>query len=67
MWRYVDRFISRKLLVFIVASVALFTSTLDSAHWTAIACIYLGMQGYLDVKEKRLFSDDSREDQRDTY
>ena len=52
MWKsickFIEKLLSRKLIVFILATVALFTDHLDSEHWTAIACIYVGVQGYLD-------------------
>lgn len=47
-----NSWISRKLMVFIVASVGLFWGTLTSADWVTIAGVYIGTQGAIDAISK---------------
>ena len=47
-----NRFISRKLMVFVVASFGLFSGTLTSTDWTILATAYVGMQGFYDIVNK---------------
>ena len=47
----VDRLISRKLIVFITATVLLQLDSLTGAEWMMVAMAYLGMQGVLDYKK----------------
>jgi len=51
---FLKRWISRKLTVFIVASVGLFSSVITSSDWVIIATAYIAIQGFADVVE-RLF------------
>ena len=51
---FLKRWISRKLTVFIVASVGLFSSVITSSDWVIIATAYIAIQGFTDVVE-RLF------------
>tara|TARA_R110000744_G_scaffold148412_1_gene261473 strand:+ start:9 stop:191 length:183 start_codon:yes stop_codon:yes gene_type:complete len=46
------RYISRKLMVFAVASFALFSGTLTSSDWVIIAAVYIGTQGAIDAIAK---------------
>tara|TARA_R100000935_G_scaffold57990_1_gene93459 strand:+ start:3137 stop:3325 length:189 start_codon:yes stop_codon:yes gene_type:complete len=46
------RYISRKLMVFLVASFALFSETLTSGDWVTIAAVYIGTQGVIDAIAK---------------
>lgn len=43
-----ERIISRKLLVFAVATILLYTSGLDSSTWGMIAMMYIGGQSAID-------------------
>lgn len=43
-----ERIISRKLLVFLVSTVLLYTSGLDSSTWGMIAMMYIGGQSAVD-------------------
>ena len=47
-----NRWISRKLLVFIVASFGLFFTSIDSQDWTTIAITYIGSQAVVDMVER---------------
>ena len=44
-----EKEVSRKLLVFIVATCLLVWSTLDPADWSMIALIYIGGQSAVDI------------------
>ena len=43
------KYVSRKLMVFVVASVGLFSATLSSSDWVIVAGIYIGTQGIIDA------------------
>ena len=47
-----NRYVSRKLMVFVVASFGLFSGTLTSSDWVIIAGIYIGTQGVIDAIAK---------------
>jgi hypothetical protein len=51
---YLKKWISRKLIVFGIASVALFTKSIESSDWTIVATMYVAIQGATDIVE-RLF------------
>jgi hypothetical protein len=42
------KFLSRKFLVFLVATIGLFTTHLPPEHWVALAAFYAGIEGFLD-------------------
>ena len=42
--------ISKKLMVFGIATMALFMAKIDSSDWTYIAIAYITMQGIVDAK-----------------
>ena len=44
-----ERVISRKLLVFLVSTVLLYTAGLDSDTWGMIAMMYIGGQSAVDI------------------
>ena len=46
------KYVSRKLMVFIVASVGLFSATLTSSDWVIISAVYIGTQGAIDAIAK---------------
>jgi len=46
------KYVSRKLMVFVVASVGLFSATLSSTDWVIVAGIYIGTQGAIDAIAK---------------
>ena len=49
-----DKLISRKLLVWLTATVLMYGSKITSDDWVLICMIYLGSQGALDIVEKVL-------------
>jgi hypothetical protein len=49
---YLKKWISRKLTVFVVASVALFFSRVDSDNWTIVATMYIAVEGATNIAER---------------
>jgi hypothetical protein len=49
---FLSKWISRKLMAFVIASVALFSSKIDSDNWTVIASIYIGAQAATEIAER---------------
>jgi len=53
---YLDRFLgkwaSRKLLVFVLATMLTFSGVLASGDWTSIAVVYIGSQAAVDLISK---------------
>lgn len=47
-----NKWISRKLLVFMVACGGLFLGYLTSYDWVIIATAYIGIQGFTDIVNK---------------
>ena len=47
-----NRYVSRKLMVFVVASFGLFSQTLTSSDWVIIAGVYISAQGAIDAIAK---------------
>jgi len=47
-----SKWISRKLMVFIVACAGLFSSMLTSSDWVIVATAYIGIQGFTDIVKK---------------
>ena len=47
--RYLSKGISKKLMVFLIASVALFKDKLTGTDWVIISGIYIGSQTVIDV------------------
>jgi len=47
-----NKWISRKLMVFIVACVGLFLGNLDSNDWVVIATAYIGIEGATNIVER---------------
>ena len=50
--KFLNRWISRKLTVFITGSVALFTGVLDGDNWTIVATGYVAIQGFTEIVER---------------
>ena len=48
----VSKWVSRNLLVFIVACSGLFSGYLTSSDWVIIATAYVGIQGFTDIVNK---------------
>jgi hypothetical protein len=47
-----NKWISRKLLVFIIACAGLFSGYLTSSDWVIISTAYIGIQGFTDIVNK---------------
>ena len=45
---YVGKLLSRKLLVFIISTVALFTGQIDADNFVIISSAYVGVEGFID-------------------
>jgi hypothetical protein len=50
--KFLNRWISKKLTVFIVASYGLFSDKLDGDNWTILATGYVAIQGFADIVEQ---------------
>lgn len=48
----INRWISRKLFVFLIGCAGLFLGDLDSSDWVIIATAYISIQGVTDIVEK---------------
>jgi len=51
---FLSKWVSRKLSVFVVASVGLFSNVLTSTDWVIIATTYISIEGITNIVE-RLF------------
>ena len=49
---FLSKWVSRKLTVFVIASVALFVGGIESNDWVIIATSYIALQGVTDIVEK---------------
>lgn len=47
-----NKWISRKLMVFIVASAGLFAGYLTSSDWVIVSTAYIGIQGFTEMVNK---------------
>jgi len=50
--KLLSKWVSRKLLVFLIACIGLFTTTLTSADWVIIATAYIGIEGVTNIVER---------------
>lgn len=50
--KYLSKYLSRKLMVFFIASFGLFSGTLVSGDWVILATVYIGTQGAVDIVMK---------------
>ena len=46
---WIGKFISRKLLVFLVCTVALFWEKVNGSEWVNVAMVYIGSQAVIDA------------------
>jgi hypothetical protein len=49
---YLKKWVSRKLTILIIASVALFAKSLDSSDWTIVATMYIAIEGATNIAER---------------
>jgi len=47
-----NKWVSRKLLVFLIACAGLFAGSLTSSDWVIISTAYIGIQGFTDIVNK---------------
>ncbi len=52
--RLVNKWISRKLLVFVIATIALFTKFITSVDWLVVSSIYLGTETAITIITQRI-------------
>ena len=50
--KFLNRWISRKLTVLVIASVGLFDGKLDGDNWTIVATGYVAIQGFTEIVSK---------------
>ena len=50
--RLLNKWISRKLLVFLVACAGLFLTNISSGDWVIVATAYIGILGFTDIVAK---------------
>jgi hypothetical protein len=49
---YLNKWVSRKLTVFVVGSVGLFSGRLTSSDWVIIATAYIAIEGATNIVER---------------
>ena len=49
---FLSKWISRKLIVFAIGSIALFSGSIESNDWVIVATAYISLQGVTDIVEK---------------
>ena len=49
---FLSKWISRKLMAFVIASVALFSGSIESNDWVIVATAYISLQGVTDIVER---------------
>ena len=49
---FLNKWVSRKLTVFVVASAGLFSSKLTSSDWVIIATAYIAIEGATNIVER---------------
>ena len=47
--KYLSKFVSRKLIVFSIGSIGLFTGFLQSGDWVVIAAAYVSIEGFTTI------------------
>ena len=47
--KYLSKFISRKLIVFVIASIGLFTGNIDGDNWVIISTAYVSIEGFTSI------------------
>lgn len=49
---FLNKWVSRKLSVLVVGSIGLFSGNLESADWTILATMYVGIEGATAIVER---------------
>lgn len=47
--KYLSKFVSRKLIVFSIGSIGLFTGFLQSGDWVVVATAYVSIEGFTTI------------------
>ena len=47
--KYLSKFISRKLIVFVIGSVGLFTGHITGDNWVVISTAYISIEGFTSI------------------
>ena len=47
--KYLSKFISRKLIVFSIGSIALFNGNLTGDNWVVVATAYISIEGFTTI------------------
>ena len=47
--KYLSKWVSRKLVVFVIASVGLFTGNLTGDNWVVISTAYISIEGFTSI------------------
>ena len=50
--KFLSKWLSRKLMVFLVGCIALFSGQLESNDWVIISTAYIAFQGATDIVER---------------
>jgi hypothetical protein len=50
--KFLDKIISRKLLVWIISTVFMYTAKIQPDDWIMISMVYIGSQGALDIVDR---------------
>ena len=50
--KFLAKWVSRKLMVFVIASFGLFSGSLTSGDWTVLATAYVGVVGFYEIVSK---------------
>lgn len=50
--KYLSKFISRKLIVFVIGSIALFTGRVESGDWVIVSSVYISLEGATTIVER---------------
>jgi hypothetical protein len=57
----ISKWISRKLLVFLIACCGLFSGSLTSNDWVIIATVYIGIEGATNIVERLMKAKTNKE------
>lgn len=49
---FLNKWVSRKLTILVIASAALFSGKLESTDWTIVATMYIAIEGATNIAER---------------
>mgnify|MGYP003649989256 CR=1 FL=1 len=58
--KYLSKWVSRKLTVFVVASAGLFAGNINSSDWVIVATAYIAIEGATNIVERLMNSKESK-------